>query len=69
MSKSFKGEERRSAAQAHRARRTARLDKFCESHDSIRESNTPSKNHAKRVDGRKSLTETALDSRLARLSH
>jgi hypothetical protein len=40
MSKSFKGEDRRAAAQAHRARRTARLDKFCESHDSIRESST-----------------------------
>lgn len=69
MSKSYKGEDRRAAAQAHRARRTARLDKFLESHDSIHESNTPSKNHAKRVDGRESLTETALDSRLARLSH
>ena len=40
MSKSFKGEERRSAAQAHRARRTARLDKFLESHDSKTESLT-----------------------------
>jgi len=40
MSKSFKGEARRAAAQAHRARRTARLDKFVESHDSIRESST-----------------------------
>jgi hypothetical protein len=40
MSKSFKGEERRSAAQAHRARRTARLDKFLESHDSKIESST-----------------------------
>ena len=69
MSKSFKGEERRSAAQAHRARRTARLDKFLESHDSICESNEPSKNHAKKVDGRKSLSQAALDSRLARLSH
>lgn len=40
MSKSYKGEDRRAAAQAHRARRTARLDKFLESHDSIRESST-----------------------------
>jgi len=40
MSKSFKGEDRRAAAQAHRARRTARLDKFCESHDSSLESST-----------------------------
>jgi len=40
MSKSFKGEERRAAAQAHRARRTARLDKFLESHDSSLESTT-----------------------------
>ena len=40
MSKSYKGEDRRSAAQAHRARRTARLDKFCESHDSKIESAT-----------------------------
>lgn len=69
MSKSYKGEDRRAAAQAHRARRTARLDKFCESHDSSLESNEPSKNHAKRVDGRKPLSQAALDSRLARLSH
>ena len=40
MSKSFKGEDRRAAAQAHRARRTARLDKFIESHDSKIESST-----------------------------
>jgi hypothetical protein len=40
MSKSFKGEERRSAAQAHRARRSARLDKFCEWGDSKIESTT-----------------------------
>jgi hypothetical protein len=40
MSKSFKGEDRRAAAQAHRARRTARLDKFLESHDSKIESST-----------------------------
>jgi hypothetical protein len=38
MSKSYKGEDRRAAAQAHRARRTARLDKFIESHDSKIES-------------------------------
>lgn len=40
MSKSYKGEDRRAAAQAHRARRTARLDKFLESHDSKIESST-----------------------------
>jgi len=44
MSKSYKGEDRRAAAQAHRARRTARLDKFLESHDSSLESKTHARN-------------------------
>jgi hypothetical protein len=72
MSKSYKGEAR-AQARADQQRRAARAakhaDNFLEWGDSICESNEPSKNHAKRVDGRKSLTETALDSRLARLSH
>jgi hypothetical protein len=71
MSKSYKGEAKAQAraVQQRRAARAAKhADNFHEWGDSIRESNEPSKNHARKVDGRESLSQTALDSRLARPS-
>jgi hypothetical protein len=71
MSKSYKGEARaqaRADQQRRAARAAKRADNFYESHDSILESNEPSKNRAKRVDGRESRSQSALDSRLARPS-
>ena len=71
MSKSYKGEAR-AQARADQQRRAARVakraDNFLESPDSIREPNEPSKNHARKVDGRESRSQLALDSRLARPS-
>ena len=58
MSRSFKREERKPAAQARRERRVARTskrnDNFIESGDSIFESKAPSKNRANDPAGRKS---------------
>ena len=57
MSKSFKGEARAQAraVQQRRAARAAKhADNFHEWGDSIFESKEPSKNHARKVDGRKS---------------
>jgi hypothetical protein len=71
MSKSYKGEARAQAraVQQRRAARAAKhADNFLEWGNSSLESNEPSKNRANTPRGRKSLSQAALDSRLARLS-